>query len=75
MNATKKNTTRKDTKIINGNPLYMKNLLEMKVTLLPMEIGENQTKTNILRTIQKNIEGKCIREGYVRPKSTNIRNY
>ena len=76
MNATKKNnTTRKDTKMTDGNPLYMKNLLEMKITLLPMEIGENQTKTNILRTIQKNIEGRCIREGYVRPKSINIRNY
>tara|TARA_B100001059_G_C17535005_1_gene427452 strand:+ start:135 stop:668 length:534 start_codon:yes stop_codon:yes gene_type:complete len=58
-----------------NNPLYMKNLLEMKVTLLPMEIGENQTKTNLLRIVQSHIEGKCIREGYVRPKSVNIRNY
>lgn len=56
-------------------PLYMKNLLEMKVTLLPMEIGENQTKQNIQQIIQSSIEGKCIREGYVKPKSINIRNY
>tara|TARA_B100000073_G_C23479553_1_gene470968 strand:+ start:56 stop:595 length:540 start_codon:yes stop_codon:yes gene_type:complete len=57
------------------NPLYMKNLLEIKVTLLPMEIGENQTKNNLLHMIQKQVEGKCIREGYVRPKSVNIRSY
>lgn len=58
-----------------SNPLYLKNLLEMKVTLLPMEIGENQTKPNLQRIIQSKIEGKCTREGYVRPKSVNIRNY
>ena len=86
MNTQKMNTqkmnTQKEKKITKNvanagktNPLYMKNLLEMKVTLLPMEIGENQTKTNLLNIIQKTIENKCIREGYVRPKSTNIRNY
>ena len=56
-------------------PLYMKNLLEIKITLLPMEIGENQTQKNIQQIIQSSIEGKCIREGYVKPKSINIRNY
>ena len=59
----------------NANTLYMKNLLEMKVTLLPMEIGENQTKTNLQKIIQGHIEGKCIREGYVKPKSVQIRSY
>ena len=59
----------------NINTLYMKNLLEMKVTLLPMEIGENQTKNNLQKIIQGHVEGKCIREGYVKPKSVQIRSY
>ena len=73
--ATEKKNTNKQIPEGKSNPLYMKNLLEMKVTLLPMEIGENQTKTNLLNVIKNTIENKCIREGYVRPKSTNIRNY
>jgi len=55
--------------------LYMKNLLEMKVVLSPMEIGENTTKQNITHIISSHIEGKCIREGYVKPKSVKITQY
>jgi DNA-directed RNA polymerase subunit E'/Rpb7 len=58
-----------------NNFLYNKCLLEMKVVLLPMEIGENQTKANLASIIKSHIEGKCIREGYVRPNSVNIRTY
>ena len=79
MNAQKKTmkkmTNQENANVEKTNPLYLKNLLEMKVTLLPMEIGENQTKNNLVKIIQKSIEGKCIREGYVRPKSVNVRNY
>lgn len=71
----KKTTNNEKVNVEKTNPLYMKNLLEMKVTLLPMEIGENQTKNNLVKIIQKSIEGKCIREGYVRSKSVNVRNY
>lgn len=55
--------------------IYMKNLLEMKIVLSPNEIGENTTKTNLTSIISSHIEGKCIREGYVKPKSVKITQY
>jgi DNA-directed RNA polymerase subunit E'/Rpb7 len=55
--------------------LYTKTMLEIKIVLLPTEIGENKTKQNIKHIIASQIEGKCIREGYVKPNSVNIHSY
>lgn len=59
----------------NDHNLYSRSMMEMKVILLPMEIGENKTAKNIHYKIVSQIEGKCIREGYVKPKSTKIIRY
>jgi len=72
----KKSQTRVRPEIDKSNrSLYSKNLMEMKVTLLPLEIGENQTSNNLKSIIKHSIEGKCIHEGYVKPNSVNIRTY
>lgn len=55
--------------------LYIKSLLEMNIALYPNQIGENKTRENLHKTIIHTIEGKCIREGYVQPKSVRISHY
>jgi hypothetical protein len=50
-------------------------MLEMKVILLPNQIGENKTVKNLKQWIVRQIEGKCIQEGYVKPNSINILRY
>jgi hypothetical protein len=55
--------------------LYLRALLEVKVILLPMEISINRTEVNIKKKIVAQVEGKCNREGYVKPNSVNIVRY
>ena len=50
-------------------------MLETNVVLLPNEIGENITKNNIRTIIVSQIEGKCCREGYVKPNTIKIIDY
>ena len=59
----------------NEHNLYARNMLEMKVILLPQEIGENRTTKNLKQKIVNVIEGKCIQEGYVKPNSVNVLRY
>jgi len=59
----------------NEHNLYSKNMLEMKVILLPQEIGENKTKNNLRQKVVNQIEGKCIQEGYIKPNSVQILRY
>lgn len=59
----------------NDRNLYSRNILEMKVILLPQEIGENKTSKNIKQKIVNQNEGKCIQEGYIKPNSVNILRY
>ena len=54
--------------------LYSTVLLEMNVLLLPNELGTTQTKENLKKTIAHFIEGKCNAEGYIKPKSVDIKN-
>ena len=56
----------------NDHVLYARAMLEMKVVLLPNQIGENKTAKNLVQKIAAKIEGKCIQEGYVQPKSVKI---
>ena len=55
--------------------LYIAKMLEMRVTLLPMEIGTNVTKENLRITLESFIGGKCIEEGYVKPNTIKIQSY
>lgn len=59
----------------NDRNLYSRNMLEMKMILLPQEIGENKTSKNLKQKIVNQIEGKCIQEGYIKPNSVNILRY
>jgi len=59
----------------NDHVLYARALLEMKVVLLPNQIGENKTAKNLVQKIAAKIEGKCIQEGYVQPKSVKIQRF
>lgn len=54
--------------------VYMKSLLTMKVILSITEIGKN-LKQNLEKKITSKIEGRCIKEGFIKPKSVTIINY
>ena len=57
----------------NKDILYYDSILEIIILLLPAQIGgSNKTKENLLKTIEHYIGGKCITEGYVKPKSIRI---
>lgn len=54
--------------------VYVRSLLTMKVSLKITEIGR-QVKQNLERKIVKQTEGKCIAQGFIRPKSVSILSY
>jgi DNA-directed RNA polymerase subunit E'/Rpb7 len=54
--------------------VYLKSLLNQKVTLAITEIGNN-LKQNLEKKIAAKIEGKCIVQGFIKPNSTHIVNY
>jgi DNA-directed RNA polymerase subunit E'/Rpb7 len=54
--------------------VYTKSMLTMKAVLHIQEVGKN-IKDNLEKKISKNIEGKCIKEGYIQPKSTRVISY
>lgn len=59
----------------NNDALYTSALFDMKVVLLPMEIGESITKDNLKNRIAYQIEGKCVDEGWVKPNSIKIQSH
>lgn len=54
--------------------IYIKSMLETKVYLNITEVGGN-IKDNLEKKISSNTEGRCIVEGYIKPKSVVIKNY
>ena len=54
--------------------VYIKSLLNMKVSLAITEVGKN-IKQNLERMISKLTEGRCIMEGFIRPGSIAVINY
>ena len=54
--------------------VYIKSVLEKKVVLTINEIGSN-IKEVLENKLSELIEGKCITEGYIKPKSIKIINY
>jgi DNA-directed RNA polymerase subunit E'/Rpb7 len=65
------NKAKNDTKIYG---VYIKSILCKKVVLSITEIGKN-LKQNLEKKIVSMTEGKCIREGFVKPNSVKIINY
>jgi DNA-directed RNA polymerase subunit E'/Rpb7 len=54
--------------------VYVNSMLSKKVTLSIVEIGKN-VKYNLEKKIKQSIEGRCIGEGFVRPKTVEIISY
>lgn len=54
--------------------IYMQNVLTRKVCLDIKEIGGNIAE-NLEKKLRREIESKCIKEGYVKPRSTKILSY
>lgn len=54
--------------------VYVNSMLSKKVTLNIVEIGKN-VKYNLEKKIKHSIEGRCIGEGFVRPKTVEIVSY
>jgi DNA-directed RNA polymerase subunit E'/Rpb7 len=54
--------------------VYMKSILDRKLSLSITEIGKN-VKSNLEIKLDATMGGKCVSEGYIRPKSLRILNY
>lgn len=54
--------------------VYVNSMLSKKVTLSITEIGKN-VKHNLEKKIKYSIEGRCISEGFIRPKTVEIVSY
>jgi DNA-directed RNA polymerase subunit E'/Rpb7 len=54
--------------------VYITSLLNTKVVLSINEIGQN-IRQNIEKKIAAKIEGKCGIEGFIKPKSVNVKTY
>ena len=54
--------------------VYARNMISTKVHLKMSEIGD-KTKQNLEIKIKRNIEGKCIPEGFVEPRTLKIVTY
>ena len=57
-----------------GVGIYMQNVLTRKVRVSFNSVGSNLVE-NIEEKLSNQIEGKCIQEGFVKPKSVRIVNY
>jgi DNA-directed RNA polymerase subunit E'/Rpb7 len=54
--------------------IYNKIIIHKKISLSIIHIGRN-LKNTLEKAVSHNIEGKCIIEGYVKPKSVKILTY
>ena len=54
--------------------VYLKSILDRKICLSITEIGKN-VKSNLETKLDATMGGKCVNEGYIRPKSLRILNY
>lgn len=52
-------------------PIYTKSLLQTKVVLSMAEVGRN-VQDNLVLKIERKYGGKCIRNGYIQPKSIEL---
>jgi len=54
--------------------VYINSMLTMKVPLSITEVGKN-IKQNLEKAISSKTEGKCIAEGFIRPRSVKVISY
>ena len=54
--------------------VYMKSILDRKMSLSITEIGKN-VKANLEAKLGATMGGKCVNEGFIRPNSMRILNY
>ena len=54
--------------------VYIRSLLTQKIIISINEVGKN-IKQNLEKKISSKIEGKCIKEGFIKPKSVNVISY
>lgn len=54
--------------------VYLKSVLERKVCLNITEIGKS-VKQNLEMKLEMQLGGKCVYEGYIKPKTVEIRSY
>jgi DNA-directed RNA polymerase subunit E'/Rpb7 len=54
--------------------VYIKSLLTQKVIISMNEVGKN-IKQNLEKKITSKIEGRCIKEGFIKPNSVKIISY
>ena len=54
--------------------VYINSMLSKKVVLKITEIGKN-IKQNLEKKIKYSIEGKCVAEGFIRPKTVEVVSY
>jgi hypothetical protein len=72
MESKQRRSNKEDSSKIFG--VYIKSILTMKLILSITEIGKN-LKQNLEKKIISMIEGRCIKEGFIKPKSVRIINY
>ena len=53
------------------DPIYIETLLSRRIELAVDECNPSLIQNHFLRKLQRDVEGKCIREGYVRPDSVH----
>ena len=57
--------------ILSENDIYLKTMIKHDIKLRPIDINEDFEK-NIERNIKNQFEGRCVKEGYIRPGSIKI---
>jgi DNA-directed RNA polymerase subunit E'/Rpb7 len=74
MNQSQRNRPQQKSEPPKVYGVYTRSILSMKVGLDITEIGQN-IKQNLERKVSKMTEGKCIEQGFIRPKSVEILQY
>lgn len=57
-----------------GLGIYMQNILSRKVQLPFNKVGSNLTE-NIITSLSRQLDGKCVQEGYIKPNTIRLINY
>ena len=57
------------------NDIYTRILFTKKVVMNMLNIGGNNIKTILEKMVARQLEGKCIVEGYIKPGSTRLMTY
>lgn len=57
-----------------GLGIYMQNILNRKVQLPFSKVGSNLTE-NIITSLSRKLDGKCVQEGYIKPNTIRLINY